>query len=132
MKNLKKLLAVALSATMLPVAMPMTNAAEESVAKNGYLFVEDFEGYAVGKISQSNGAVVDAKGKVIPEFAYSTVGTDYMEIAQDSTGNKYLKIHTAKTAAAPTSRTNARFEFAENYASGIKEFSFDFLPEAHA
>ena len=78
MKNLKKILAMAVMLTMLPISMPETFAT--SVSKDEYLFTEDFEGYAVGKLSKSNGAVADANGKVIPKFTYATVGTDYMEI----------------------------------------------------
>ena len=93
------------------------------------LFLENFEGYATGRLTIENSKVYDSKGTLIAGAKASVTGDDYFEIVEED-GNKFLKIYTKKNAVS-SPRTGIRFNFGETLSSGTNEVSYKYKSIAH-
>ena len=126
MKIRKQIMAVltifALVASLLPAAITVS-------AQGSDLFAEDFESYATGKITVSNGNFYDYAGTLIPNFNATFRSGDFAEIVEEG-GNKYLKVYTQRYNGA-WPYTVMRYNFGDGYSGGIKEVSYKYRSISH-
>ena len=124
LKPIKKTAAILLSMSMIPVVLPLQNAA----AAGNELFAEDFEAYAAGPVTVDGNKAYDSDGTLIPMTHVSLKNTDHLEIEEED-GNKYLVIYTERNNT--NTRTTVSFLFDESYSGGTIDVVYDFMPRAH-
>lgn len=120
----RKLAAMMVSISMLPVILPMKSAS----AAGKELFSEDFESYAVGAVTVTGNKAYDNDGKLIPTSYVSLKNSDHIAI-EEKNGNKYLVIYTERNNTG--TRSNFSFLFDNSFSGGTKEVSYDIMPKAH-
>ena len=95
---------------------------------SSYLFIEDFEDWTVGTISEA-AADQSAVTKTVNErIGYQLKAGDKIAIAQEANGNKYLEITRASTS---TSYSRYAYYFPQTYSGKKYAVSYDFMPEEH-
>ena len=95
---------------------------------SSYLFVEDFENWTVGTISQANADQGSLTKTTNQRIGYQLKAGDKIAIAQDASGNKYLEITRASTN---TAYSRYAYYFPQTYLDKKYTVSYNFMPEEH-
>ena len=97
---------------------------------SSYLFIEDFEDYAVGTIAQNATTSNYNPGtSYTAGIGYKLLSGDKIAIAQDASGNKYLEITRGSTSSSDFSRYT--YFFPQIYSGKKYAVSYNFMTEEH-